>query len=131
MMFNTQDTSMLRTGTLVLYWGELVAGIVLFVSPWYTVTWSNPASSWNAWIVGALIAIVALWALSNRRSANAQVPEIINAILGAWTFISPWVLGYTYLPGMAWSAWILGAITAILALSALAQLRSSRPVATG
>ena len=120
-MLSPQGASMIRPWTRFQDWGQLIAGIVLFISPWYSATWSCSASSWNAWIVGALIALVALWALA---TPGAAVPEIVNIILGIWLFISPWVLGFANLVGAAWSAWIIGVITVILAAWALAQMRS-------
>ncbi len=41
-----------------------------------------------------------------------------NLLLGAWLFISPWVMAYTDISRAAWNAHILGA--AIVAFSAIA-----------
>jgi hypothetical protein len=102
-------------------WVNLVAGIVLFIAPWYSVTWGHIASSWDAWILGIAIVLVALWALA---TASSTAPEAINIILGAWVFISPWVLGFASLAAIAWSFWIIGAIVVILSAWAAAQLRN-------
>jgi hypothetical protein len=40
----------------------------------------------------------------------------ISVALGIWLFVSPWVLGYTGIRDGAWSAWIFGVVTVILAL---------------
>jgi hypothetical protein len=99
-------------------WANVVLGIILFISPWYTVTWEYGNSSWNAWIIGVAIVIVALVALSE---AVRPVASWINVILGIWLFISPWVLGFAYRTGMAWTAWIIGVLVFILALWAVSQ----------
>jgi len=97
-------------------WANVVLGIILFISPWYTVTWETGRSSWNAWIIGVAIVIVALVALAE---AVRPVASWINVILGIWLFISPWVLGFTFLTGMAWTAWIIGVLVFVLALWAI------------
>jgi hypothetical protein len=40
-------------------------------------------------------------------------------ILGAWLFVSPFILGYAPLAAAAWNAYVVGAAVAILAASAL------------
>ncbi|HEU5228212.1 MAG TPA: SPW repeat protein [Ktedonobacteraceae bacterium] len=115
-----RGVSMVRPWTRWQDWVNVVAGIILFISPWYTATSWNSASSWNAWILGVVIFLVALWALA---MPGSMVPEVINIILGIWVFISPWVLGFANLSGEAWSAWILGIITIICAAWSLSQLR--------
>jgi hypothetical protein len=98
-----------------------VLGIILFISPWYSATWSNSTSSWNAWILGAAIAIVALWSLATPES---PIPEGINIVLGIWVFISPWVLGFTQLRIETWSAWVIGVLVVLFAAWALTGMRS-------
>ncbi|QBD81845.1 hypothetical protein EPA93_40080 [Ktedonosporobacter rubrisoli] len=104
-------------------WADVVLGIILFISPWYTATWGNGTSSWNAWILGVVIVLVSLWALATPES---PIPQWINTILGIWVFISPWVLNYTRLAGEAWSAWIIGALTIIFSAWVALQMQSPR-----
>jgi SPW repeat len=43
----------------------------------------------------------------------------INILLGAWMFLSPWILGFADSRGPAsWSAWVLGAAIFIFGLAA-------------
>ena len=52
-----------------------------------------------------------------------------NLVLGAWLFISPWVLGFaskasetgTTRPGAAVNAWIFGVIVVVLSIAALVR----------
>jgi hypothetical protein len=108
-----------------------VGGAWMFITPWVygfasgqvtggatnsTASASITASSWlpwNAWIIGGLILIVALWALAAPESPAA---EWCNAVLGAWLFVSPWVLRFNTFPEAAWSAWIVGGVVLILSL---------------
>ncbi len=40
--------------------------------------------------------------------------EWANLVLGAWLFLSPWILGFSGTSAAAWSAWVLGALVVIL-----------------
>jgi len=50
---------------------------------------------------------------------NARGQNVANFVLGAWLFISPWVLGFSDAGKVATNAWIFGIIIALLALSAI------------
>jgi hypothetical protein len=50
---------------------------------------------------------------------NARWQNLANFVLGAWLFISPWVLGFSDAGKVATNAWIFGIIIALLALSAI------------
>jgi SPW repeat len=50
-------------------------------------------------------------------ATKARWQDVANFVLGAWLFISPWVLGFS--DAVATNAWIFGIIIALLALSAI------------
>ncbi len=106
----------MRTWTRWQDWVNAVAGAWLFITPWVYATTVHAGTAWNAWLLGAAMLIVALWALG---VPDSPVPEWINAVFGAWTFIAPWVLGFAVLSAAAWNAWVVGAVVLILALWAL------------
>src|SRR2546425_11699772 len=109
-------------------WVNLILGVILFIAPWYSLTWIRMNSSWDAWIFGVLIVLIALWALF----ANAPAAiSWINIVFGAWVFISPWVLGFASASSLiAWSIWVIGAIVVILAICAVTQNRNPSVKAT-
>jgi SPW repeat-containing protein len=121
-MMNANRPLMARPWTLLQSWCNLVLGIILFIAPWFTVTWSHGNSSWNAWILGVLIVLAALWALA---TPSNVVPHWINLIFGIWVFISPWVLGYAALSAIAWAAWIIGALVVILSVWTIVETQRS------
>lgn len=49
--------------------------------------------------------------------------NIVNAVLAAILFVSPWALGYTGTQAAAWNAWICGLAVAILAVAAIKDLQ--------
>lgn len=124
-MINTNRPVQARPWTRWQDWCNAVLGAILFASPWFLVAWEHASSSWNAWIVGAAIVIVALWALA---MPALVIPEWINLILGIWLFISPWVLGYA-LMRTDWFAWVIGVLVALISLSTIVMRRapSARP----
>src|SRR6266540_3582866 len=46
--------------------------------------------------------------------------DVLNLILGAWLFLSPWIAGFSGAGVPARNAWILGVVVAIVAIAALA-----------
>jgi hypothetical protein len=104
-------------------WTNLLLGLWLFAVPWVFGTTADETSSWNAWIVGSLVALVALWALAVPTSLGA---EWSNAVLGGWALVSPFVLGFTDLAEAAWNAGIVGVAVFALAIAALQRMRPER-----
>ncbi len=114
-------------------WANLILAIWLFFSPWILQFGGNASTqppvagahainavsnaAWNAWILGVLVFIVALSGIGRMELWQ----ERINAVLGAWIFIAPWVLGFSggRFPGANWDHWIVGALIFLIALSGL------------
>lgn len=70
-----------------------VAGLWFFLSPWAYYGVSNDPNAWNAWLVGAII--VAFSIARTCGPTHAIGFSYVNAVLGVWIFISPFVIGYT------------------------------------
>ena len=49
------------------------------------------------------------------------MPDWLQLVVGAWVFVSPWILGVAIGSNAAWTAWILGALIVLVALWALAM----------
>jgi hypothetical protein len=102
----------------------LLLGAWFFLAPWVLET--ETLSSWgsahvgNSWWTGAAIVVVAAILLSVPR---ALWLEGVNAVIAAWVFISPWVLGYAGNTRAAWDAWVVGIIVCALSLWVLATTR--------
>ena len=99
----------------VKHWEDplnLVLGLWMLVSPWLLDHVANAGATWNAVIVGAIIALAALIALFQVRAWE----EWTNVVLGVWLAISPWILGFSGLTAAMWNALIVGIVVAVLAL---------------
>ena len=116
----TPQNTTSSSGTRLAAGINLLLGIWLFVSPWVYGAYTNP-DAWNSWIVGAIIAIMALVTINN--AAGLPIFSWINVLLGAWTFASPWIYSYTGNTGRFINSLCVGIVVFIVALSAW----SSRP----
>jgi hypothetical protein len=88
---------------------NLILGAFLFASPWI-FGFTGGGVSENANIAGIIIAILAIAALA----AFAVWEEWLNLIVGLWTLVSPWILGFQGTTAMTVHV-IVGAAVAVLA----------------
>ena len=99
----------------VKHWQDplnLILGLWMLVSPWALQYELENYPTWNAVVVGIVIAAAALSALFQVKAWE----EWTNVVLGLWLMMSPSVLLFDALmPAMA-NAVIVGAIVAGLAL---------------
>jgi hypothetical protein len=93
-------------------WASLVLGVLLFISPFVFNGMSIQGAQWAAWVGGALLVVIGLWDLAR---PDNQFGEWLSGLVGVLIFVSPWVLGFTVLTQMAWSAWIVGVLAVVLA----------------
>ena len=108
-------------------WSNLVLGLWVFFSPWIlqqalaSGTAASSAATWNLYIVGIAVAVVAAGALF----AFQVWEEWTNVVLGAWLFASPWVLGFSSSAVLMWNAVVVGALIVILAGWAMVPSQNS------
>ena len=94
-------------------WCTLLLGAWLFVSPWaMKYAGELPKAAWNAYIIGGAIVLFAAVAV--------YIPKVweewLNAALGIWTAISPWVLGFASTRNVTTNAVVVGVLVAVLAI---------------
>ncbi len=46
--------------------------------------------------------------------------DVVNLVLGAWLFLSPWIFGFASETVASWNAWLSGIVITGLAIAALA-----------
>jgi len=93
---------------------NVLAGIWLIISPWVLSFGGHPTAVWNSVILGILVLLFALGAMSSLFSG----PSWWNVLFGIWLIISPWVLGFAELSAATTNAVVLGIIVLILGLVA-------------
>lgn len=97
------------------HWQDAVnalLGLWLVISPWLFVYAGHTAAAWNAWVVGVIVLVAAIAALTRFH----EWEEWVNAVLGLWLIISPWLTGYAEVTAAVWNHVIVGILTAVLAV---------------
>jgi hypothetical protein len=123
-------------------WANAILAVWLFISPWVLQFGSGApaadgavhtgllgtvqAAAWNAWVLGVIVFLVAISAISRMDFWQ----EYVNIVLSIWVFIAPWVLGFAMLSGAAWDHWIVGVLIFLFSISVLSRARHARTVST-
>ncbi len=47
------------------------------------------------------------------------LPDIVNLVIGAFLFLSPWLFGFAGQTAESWNTWMSGIVIAVLAIAAL------------
>jgi predicted anti-sigma-YlaC factor YlaD len=96
-------------------WTSVVVGALLAIAPWalgYSTT--NTLATAEAVAVGVLIAAIALWA-ALARTAPGYLDYLVT-VLGGWSIVAPYVLGYSTLEVARNTDVIAGVVVAAVAL---------------
>jgi SPW repeat-containing protein len=103
----------------------MASGVLLFISPLVFGETAATVATGTAYLLGILLFLSGILAAAMR---EARGVELAPAIIAVVTFVSPWVLGFAGVTGVAWSAWVL-AIVAFLAAGSLLFVNSRRAAA--
>jgi hypothetical protein len=95
-------------------WAAFLVGAYALLSPIWTDTTTK--ATWTVVILGAVTALVSLWSLAEPANVAS---EWVHAVMGVLLFVSPWVMGFSGTDGIAWTAWITGALAFVVGLAAL------------
>jgi hypothetical protein len=122
-------------------WANAILAVWFFISPWVLqfgagapadggaqtgLLGAVQSAAWNAWILGVIVFLVAVSAISRMDFWQ----EYVNIVLSIWIFIAPWVLGFAMLSGAAWDHWIVGVLIFLFSISVLSRARHARTVMT-
>ena len=102
-------------------WVAVAAGLYAALAPVWTTT--DGKTTATMMVLGVLTIAAGLVNLSMPR---LQSMEWAQGILGVLLFISPWVLAFTAMTGMAVTAWICGIVTIVVSALAMPQLMKMR-----
>jgi hypothetical protein len=105
----------LNARLLTTHWRDvanLILGLWLVISPWALSYMTETVPTWNAIIVGLIIAVAAAGALV----AFHTWEEWVNVVLAIWLIVSPFALDYASHATVLWNQIIVGALVGILAL---------------
>lgn len=100
-------------------WANLVLAVLLFISPWVLAFGAEQYASWNAWISAAVIAALAIGALSFFQ----EWEEWLNLVAGIWVVVSPWILGFAAITNAMWAHVVIGLLVAAAAAWEIWEVR--------
>ncbi|MGZ4594237.1 MAG: SPW repeat protein [Actinomycetes bacterium] len=98
----------------------LAAGVYAVLSPIWTTT-TNKATT-TMIVLGVVTAGLALLSLAR----PGKVADGLMALMGALFIISPWVMNFDGTRPMAWTAWIVGALTVLVGVSDITMTRAAQ-----
>jgi hypothetical protein len=104
---------------------DILAGIWLLISP-FVLGFETSQATTNNVILGIAIGVLAAIRFSGAYSASWI--SWINVVLGIWVLLSPWILGFSWVPESMTNNVIVGILVILLAgWSALASDTPERP----
>ena len=107
-------------------WVTMALGIIVFASPFFFNATGHTAAAWTSYAAGVIIFFGgALAAASEEPGPFEAIPVIFGMVLIA----APWLLSFTDVTGVAWTAWIVGIAAVITAGSVLVSQTDSTPQA--
>lgn len=101
-----------------------VLGVVLFLSPWMLGYSPDTTATWNAWLSGIAIVVLAVAALT----VFAEWEEWLSLLAGLWVLVSPWVLNFAPDLNARWVHVVIGAVVAIIAVMRIWVMRQRSSV---
>ena len=97
-------------------WLNFILGLWLIVSPFVLLYRGITNALWDNVIVGIIIAILAIWRAVAAETEGMTGVSWLMALLGLWTLISPFVLGYSHTQNAMVNNVIVGIIVGVLAI---------------
>jgi SPW repeat len=91
---------------------KLLLGAALAASAWVIGFVSEPAASWNAWLSGLIVAVLAAAGLL----AFAEWTVWLTLTIGLWVAASPWVISFSANEIAMWLHLMVGLIVGALAM---------------
>lgn len=112
-----------------LDWVEAIPAIWLILSPFILGYATVATALWNAIVIGIVLLVLDIWG-GNIRQNNGleQGLNWVDAILGVWLIVSPFILRFMVAPVAGWNAIVVGVI--VLVLSVWAAFSAHSPMMT-
>jgi hypothetical protein len=96
--------------------------IVALVGIWFIIAPStlgfvgDAAMTWTSVVGGVILLILAGSAAVSEAARGQAWIQVVDALVGIWFIIAPWVLNFTQQPAPLWTSLILGIVTLILSV---------------
>ncbi len=97
-----------------LNWVIALAGIWEVIAPFVLSYTKVSSAMWDAIIIGIVLVILGVWAALANSPGTVKGLSWVNAILGLWLIIAPFILSYSSTASAMWNDIIVGVIVVIL-----------------
>ena len=97
-----------------LSWIIALAGLWEIVAPFVFGMTAASAFLWDAIIVGLALLVFGVWAALANTEETVKYLNWINAVLGLWLIIAPFVLTYSSATAALWNDIIIGLVALVL-----------------
>jgi SPW repeat len=114
----------------VLSWLVALAGLWEVIAVFVLGYSASTTALWDALIVGVALIVLGGWAALSSQEGTDKTLDWINAILGVWLIIAPFVLGYTALVAALWNDIIVGIVVVVIAGWAALAMGRHHPITT-
>ncbi len=98
----------------ILSWIIAVAGLWEIVAPFIFGMTATTAFLWDAIIIGLALVVLGVWAALANQETTVKYLNWINAVLGLWLIIAPFVLSYSSAAAAMWNDIIIGLVVLVL-----------------
>ncbi|RDI33911.1 SPW repeat-containing protein [Rhodococcus sp. AG1013] len=95
-------------------YAAVIIGAYAALSPLWLAT--DTGARWSLIVLGVLVALAGLASMA--RPGMAAV-DYAMGVFGVLMFISPWVMNFSSMTGASWTAWVVGALTVVVAVAGL------------
>jgi hypothetical protein len=98
-----------------LSWLLAAVGLWEVLAPYFLGYSVATIPTWNAYIAGAVLIVLAVWAAFSEQVRLDRNLEWINAVVGVWLILAPFILGYSAIVAALWNDIIVGVVVIVLA----------------
>jgi hypothetical protein len=99
-----------------LSWLVVLLGVWEFLASFILGYSAKAGALWDAIILGIALVILAGWAALSNQVTTVKALSWINAVLGVWLILAPFIVRYANLAGALWNDIIVGIIVAVLSV---------------
>ena len=103
-----------------LSWVVALAGAWEVIAPFVLKYTSTSSAMWDAIIIGLAVVVLGVWAALSSGESTVKNLNWVNAVLGAWLIIAPFILSYSHTATAMWNDIVIGVV--VLALAAWAAV---------
>ena len=97
-----------------LNWIIVVGGVWEVLAPFILGYSQTKGAMWDAIIIGVVLVILGAWAALANASGTMKTLSWVNAVLGLWLIIAPFILAYSKVAAAMWNDIIVGIIVLVL-----------------